>query len=365
MKKRITILGAGNMGHLLAAKFSRNNDVCVYLSEHGKNKHFSKKVKVLCEDTHSTYEGNVALVTRNIAEAIEFADLIFITYPAFLFEHYSKLLCPLLSSHHHLFFIPGSGGAELFFKQAIENGCTISGLQRVHSVARIINEGELVKESGIRRQLKVASIPTSFNNLAFSIVEELFEIPVQPLNNYLNVTLVNSNPLLHTSRLYSIFKNYPKSIKEYDRLPLFYENWNIKTSSLLNQMDRELFNLFDVLGDRGLPIDQILPLLKHYESTTDKDMAKKIRSIKSLKGLSTPSCLNANNKYVPDLNSRYFTADFPYGLDILISFCDFFNVSCKNMKKVSKWYHTISDTPLIFDIKDYFNSTKELIDYYL
>lgn len=364
MNKKITILGAGNMGHILAAKFSKDNDVCVYLNEVERTKPFFKNVKVLCEDSGLTYEGKVKLITTDLKEAVEFGDYFFITYPAFLFESFAKTLCPLLGKGKHLVFVPGSGGADLWFKDAVNRGATITGLQRVHSVARIITQGELVKESGIRDHLKIASIPNSYNKEACSIISELYSLPVEPLDNYLNVTLVNSNPILHTSRLYSIFKDYPKKIKSCESLPLFYEEWDLETSMLLNKMDKELFSLFDALGKYNLPVRQIMPLLTHYDSTTELEMTKKLNSINSLKGLTTPNVVNEEGKYLPDLKSRYFTADFPYGLDILIAFLEFFNVNADNMKMVSDWYHDVIKDSRKFSLKNFFVSKEEMIKYY-
>ncbi len=72
-------------------------------------------------------------------------------------------MIPYLSNNHHLIFVFGSGGAELFFKDALKKSTTISGLQRVYAVARIEVPGEVVKESGIRDALKVATLP-NFKN---------------------------------------------------------------------------------------------------------------------------------------------------------------------------------------------------------
>ena len=364
MKYKITILGAGNMGSVLAAKFSQMQSVCVFLNEVESSTPFSKNIEVFCDDTNSSYKANIELITNNLKEAIEFADIIVITYPAFLFKKYADLIIPLLRKGQHILFAPGSGGAEIFFKGAIEKGVTISGLQRVHSVARLIERGVSVRESGIRKQLYVASIPQSFNDEAIKILTDLYSIPVIGLDNYLNVTLINSNPILHTSRLYSIFKDFPNEVSGYEKVPLFYEDWNLKSSDLLIKMDSELFALFKKLSTYGIEVKQVKSLLEHYESSDDVSLTNKITSIKSLKGLTTPSVKNEKGLFVPDLNSRYFTADFPFGLDILISFFDFFGLECESMKKVSLWYHKVLNDNIDFNLYNYFVDVKSLVDYY-
>ena len=138
----------------------------------------------------------------------------------------------------------------------------------------------------------------------------------------------------------------------------------METSLLLNKMDKELFTLINHLKKHGLIINQIVPLLEHYESKNEEQMVKKIRSIKSLQGLTTPSVKNENGKFVPDLKSRYFTADFPFGLDILISFCEYFDSPFDSMKKVSNWYHSIIGDKSIFDLGKFFKSEEDIINYY-
>jgi hypothetical protein len=347
---RITIIGGGNMGSILAVKFFQKHLVNLYLNSPYENvEDYQKDMTVLNEDLGMHTKGNISLITDDLEEAIENADWIFITFPSFLFESFSQRLIPLLHKGQHLVGIPGSGGFELFLKGALDKGCTITGLQRVHSVARIIEKGKEVRESGVRKSIRCASIPALFNYEAAQFLSECYSLPVEPLGNYLNITLINSNPILHTSRLYSIFKDYEK-VKEYESLPLFYEEWSLESSELLEKMDNELFSMIGVLNSHGMVVDQITSLLEHYESHNAIEMTRKLNSINSLKGLTTPSIKNDSGKYVPDLKSRYFTADFPLGLDILLSFSSILEKPCPNMKMVSDWYHRITKTEREFTL---------------
>ena len=345
---KITVIGGGNMGSILSVKFSKKHDVTLFLnSPYEKVEEYHKDMLIFNEDNNSFTKGEINKITDNLEEAIKDAEWIFITYPSFLFSSFSKELIPLLKQGQHLVGIPGSGGFELYFRDALDKGVTITGLQRVHSVARIIKKGEEVRESGVRTGIRCASIPLSFNKEASKFLEDCYSLPVEPLDNYLNVTLLNSNPILHTSRLYSVFHDY-ETKKEYDHLPLFYEEWSLESSELLEKMDNELFSMIGYLKDNGMVVNQITTLLEHYESSNPLQMTKKLNSINSLKGLTTPSKLNENGKYIPDLSSRYFTADFPYGLDILLSFSYLLKIPCPNMQMVSDWYHRITNTQRTF-----------------
>lgn len=361
---KIGIVGGGNMGCVLATRFSQAHDVVLYTNLLDKKHLYKKDMTVYCEDNNSFYQAKIKCITSSLEELCMKAEYIFITFPSFLFKQLCHDMMPFLKKGHHLIFVPGSGGAELFFKPVLSKGVTISGLQRVHCVARILEFGSLTKESGIKKELFLASIPNSINKEMCNILEKLYSLPITPLNNYLNITFVNSNPILHTSRLYSIFKNY-ENIKEYDSLPLFYEDWDIESAKILIEMDKELFDMIHYLDKHGLSVCHIKPLLEYYESTNAIELSNKLSSIKAFKGLITPAIKNDKEKYIPDFSSRYFTADFPYGLDILLSFAKFLELKPKHLELVSNWYHQLTNTSFNFNLRDFdFLTLNDLISYY-
>ena len=360
-KLNIGIVGGGNLGCVLATRFSQKHNVVLYTNLEDKLSLYKKDMKVYLEDKDIYYQANINIITSSLKELCENSEYIFITFPSFLFAKLCKDMLPFLNEKHHLVFVPGSGGAELYFKDVLKKGTTITGLQRVHAIARIIEFGSLTKESGIKKELFIASIPSSFNQTAVKVLSELYDLKTNGLDNYLNVTFTNSNPILHTSRLYTIFQDY-KEGKEYDSLPLFYEEWDTESAENLIKMDAELFKVFDYFNNHGLPVKQIKPLLEYYESTNAVELRNKLCSINSFKGLTTPAVKKENGKYIPDLNSRYFTADFPFGLDILLAFAEFLKINTPYMKKVSDWYHHISDTSRQFDLSKF--GFKELISLY-
>lgn len=131
-------------------------------------------------------------------------------------------------------------------------------------------------------------------------------------------------------------------------------------------MDEELFSLIRMLNKDGIKVDGIKTLLEHYESTNREQLTNKIKSIKSFKGLKTPSIVNSRGKLEPDFDSRYFTADFTYGLDIILSFLDFVNVAHPHSTTVSNWYHLTSNTKRIFSLSAFgFDNINSLKSFYL
>ena len=80
-------------------------------------------------------------------------------------------------------------------------------------------------------------------------------------------------------------------------------------------------------------------------------MTEKIRSIKSLHNLTSPM-KQVDGGWIPDFSSRYFTADFPYGLAIIEAFANVLKCKIPNIMATMNWYREITKTNVSFDLKN-------------
>lgn len=328
---KVAVIGGGNIGTLMAADaaFSGHSVVLYARDVSG----FGTSIKVLDNDKKLLYEAGLDKVTSDLEEAVFDADVVLITYPAFAFDSLSKQLNELIKDPKLIGVIPGSGGAEFAFKKLIDKGCVLFGFQRVHSIARLNEKGKSVCMLGRKDGISVGVIPASESKYVAGLMQEMFRMPCEALPNYLCLTLTPSNPVLHTSRLFSMFENWTPEIV-YDRNILFYEEWTDYASELLLLCDAEVQDLCERIP---LDLKQVKSLKEHYESDTVEKMTAKIQSIKAFKGLTSPM-KQVEDGYVPDFDSRYFKADFSFGLKILIDIADLFEVPCTNLKKMWNWY---------------------------
>ena len=355
----ITIVGCGNIGTQFAVHCaSKNHKVTVFCS---KPEIVSKTLRIADPDGNIIKTGDIYLATNNEYDAFSDADLIFVTVPAFAMKDYAKKIIPHLKKGAMICLTPGTGGAEFAFKTAIQKGNIIFGLQRVPSVARLVEYGKVVCASGYRNELYSAAIPARYAAQTAKIISDIFDISCTPMPNYLNVTLTPSNPILHTTRLRTIFKDYKQGLY-YEKVPLFYEEWNDKSSELLLECDNEVQNICAVLKEFDLSF--VKSLMLHYESETATQLTQKICSIKSFRGLKSP-CIKTENGYIPDFSSRYFTADFPYGLSILVQISKLLGLSAPHMQKTLDWYYSVVPKENEFSFTDYdINTINDLIEFY-
>ncbi len=333
---KITIVGGGNIGTQFAVHCAQKNDVTIFTS---KPEEFSTTIRIIDENDNFVLEGKNIKSTNDLDEAFLDCDMIFVTYPAFSMDDISKKISSYARKNLLIGIVPGTGGGECAFKDSIDKGAIVFGLQRVPSVARVVEKGKCVRAVGYREELYVASLPNSESIRIANIIEDIFKIKTKALPNYLNLTLTPSNPILHTTRLKTIFKDYHDGIT-YDSLPLFYEEWDDETSELLFKCDGEVQKICEKLKDFDL--SYVKSLKDHYESDTPVKLTNKIKSIQWFKWLKTPS-IETNKGLVPDFNSRYFIADFSYGLSILIQIWDFLKIDIKNLKETMDRYRNLSN----------------------
>ena len=332
---KVTIIGGGNVGTLLSAEFSnRGHQVSLYTRDKSK---WQKAITVHDTDTNTIYRSDIYCITDNLEEAVKDTEFIVVTTPAFAQKDIIKKLNELQIKNTILCFYPGTGGGEFLCQELLKRNVTICGPQRICSVARLIKYGESVKTTGKRKTMYLGVIPEKEGKKVTKIFADLFAIDTELLPNYLCVTLTPSNPILHPARLYDLFKDYGG--KPYPKVPLFYEAWTVNASKILIDCDQELHSIINKIP---LDLSSVKPLLEHYESHDALSLTKKLQSIEGFKKIESP-IISTKDGFIPDLNSRYFTTDIPYGLLIIKDFALITDTATPNIDEIIRWYQKLSN----------------------
>ncbi len=356
---RITIVGGGNIGTQFAVHCAeKGHQITLFTSEPDI---FDKNLYILDENGHIIHEGMIKKATNDPHDAFACADLIFVTYPAILMKDIADLIYHHTDEKVIIGVVPGTGGSECAFRNCILRGNVFFGIERVPAIARLVQKGKKVKSIGYRNELHVAAFPRKAGPLCAKIVEEIFDIRCTEILCYLSLTMTPSNPILHTTRLRTLFADWHEG-KYYDSVPLFYEEWDDESSRLLLACDDEIQKICHALPEFDL--SDVKSLKIHYESSSISEMTRKISSIPAFKGLTAP-LIKTEEGFVPDLHSRYFTADFSFGLRIIQQIAKYAAVSVPNIDEVMDWYKHIAKEHAEFLFSDYgINSRSELVAYY-
>ena len=226
-------------------------------------------------------------------------------------------------------------GATGFFFEAFKilpSDTPIFGFQRVPFISRTIEYGYKAELKGYKESLSVAIEQAENKEVIHKQLENIFEKPINLLDSFYEVSLSNSNPLLHPSRTYTMWKDWKPGVV-YPRNPQFYAEWTIEASSLLIKMDEEFQNLLKALG---LKPGCIPTVLDYYESTDAESLTLKLQSIKAFQGIQSPM-KEVSGGFIPDFTSRYFTEDFPYGMRFIIETAQKHNFPIPTIENVYQW----------------------------
>ena len=306
---KICICGGGNLGHVVAGFVAAQNkhEVCL-LTRHPEQ--WNQDLLIEAPDT--TYEGRLNGVVGDAKQAISNADIILLCLPGYAIRDTLLQIKDYLRPDAAVGTVVSSTG---FFFQAMEilpASQTLFGFQRVPFISRVIEYGHRARLMGYKESLELAIERSTHPEILCDTLSDILRTPIHLLSSHYEVSLSNSNPLLHPSRLYSLWKDWHEGIV-YDRIPLFYEEWTDEAAELYINMDNELQALLDTLPVRK---GSIATVLDYYESTDAASLAQKLRSIEAFKGILSPM-IKVEGGYVPNFQSRYFTDDFPYRLAIV------------------------------------------------
>lgn len=330
--KKICICGGGSLGHVVAGWLSSRKHANVNILTNHPEK-WNQNIVIGTPEGSQLY-GEISNISNNPADVIPSSDVILLCLPGFLIKKELIKIKPFISNRAFIGSVFSSTGFFFEAKEIFDEKQPLWGFQRVPFISRVNEYGKSAHLLGFKDEYKIAIENVSDEDKAVfvSIIQEWFERPVRLLKNYYEVSLTNSNPLLHTSRLYTMFGGENEG-KIYTRIPLFYEEWTEAAAELYIKMDEEFFRLLKVL-----PVSEgFLPTaLDYYESYDAKSLAAKLSSIQGFKGIASP-VIQTRGGYFPDYESRYFTEDFPYGLKYIWQLAHENNIFCPNIDLVYEW----------------------------
>jgi len=327
---KVCICGGGNLGHVVAGFVAAQGkyEVCL-LTRHPER--WSQELTIETP-TATTLTGHLSGLYSDAKQAVGHADIVLLCLPGYAIRETLLHIKDHLRPDSAVGSVVSSTG---FFFEAMEllpASQPLFGFQRVPFISRIVEYGRKARLMGYKESLHLAIERARQPELLCDTLADMLQTPIHLLGSYYEVSLSNSNPLLHPSRLYSLWKDWHEGVV-YSRVPLFYEEWTEEAARLYINMDNELQALLELLPVRK---GSIATVLDYYESTDVASLTRKLRSIEAFKGILSPMKETAGG-YVPDFQSRYFTEDFPYGLAIIHRLTHEKGVPSPTIDRIYEW----------------------------
>lgn len=304
------ICGGGSLGHVIAGYLGANADVRVSMLTQ-RPQLWKNDIEVHTPE-QTIIHGHIHTISSNPEDVIPQANIILLCLPGFAIKQQLQLIKPYVKSTTFVGSVFSSTGFFFNAMEILNEDVPLWGFQRVPFICRTREYGQSANLLGYKSNLNIAVERTDEKEDFRLLIEKLFNTPVSLLNNFYEATLTNSNPLLHTSRLYTMFGASNEG-RTFPRMILFYEEWTEEAAQLLIDMDEEFFRLLEVLPVKPNYLPRIL---EYYESHDARSLAQKLSSIQGFKGITSPMKQTAQG-WIPNFASRYFTEDFPYGLHFI------------------------------------------------
>ena len=330
--KIVTICGGGALGHVVAGWLSARNHAVVNILT-GRPEKWQKKIVVDTPD-EQILNGSIAKISNRAEDVIPESDIVLLCLPGYMIAKQLEVIKPFLKPSAYVGSVFSSTGFFFEALNILDNKQPLWGFQRVPFISRVNEYGKSAHLLGYKASHNIAieNVNNSQKVEFAMMMQDWFERPIHVLQNFYEASLTNSNPLLHTSRLYTMFGGENEG-RIFDRMIFFYEEWTEAAADLYIKMDEEFFRLLKVLP---VSANYLPTVLDYYESNDAKSLANKLGSIQGFKGITSPM-RQLENGWVADFESRYFTEDFPFGLKYIWQLAHDKGISCPNIDMVYEW----------------------------
>ncbi len=329
---KICICGGGSLGHVLAGYLAAQGNSVNMLTT--RPEQWSKTLEIDAVDGRR-FVGHLSNVSANPADVIPEVQVVLLCLPGYAIKGELKQIKEHLDCDAFVGSVFSSTGFFFEAQNILPTSIPLFGFQRVPFIARTAEYGCRANLLGYKNEHKIAIERATAERAEMlrQWWEDALQSPVKLLTNYLEASLTNSNPLLHTARLYTMFRDWNPYVT-YPRMILFYEEWTEEAAETYIQMDNELARLLE-----QLPVTPgFLPsVLDYYESTDAFSLSNKLSSIASFKGITSPMKQDERGEWVPDFQSRYFTEDFGYSLRYIYELAQQKGIHMPVMERVYRW----------------------------
>ena len=307
---KYTIIGCGNSGLIHAAKlYEKGHEVALLKTSNTNGRFFDIiqgengfKVK------DDTIQGNgrsffvkPALITRNVKEAIQFADFIMVMTTTLQHEFVAELISPYVRDGQTIILVPGYMGS-LIFKKYIKKDVTYSEWETTAYNGRIVNN-EYVRISFFNPRNAISVLPISRAQQVLDVLSQCFDNTKYTRKHILESAFHNPNMIVHPIGIL-----FSASRIEYSN----GEFWMYReafTHSVVN-----VIKAFDVQKNKVLqafdcdPLDYFEAAKWRNEEDLNIDAMAVFRSF-----------ADSSNKGPSVINHRYLLEDVPMGLGLYIS----------------------------------------------
>lgn len=328
----ICICGGGNVAHAMAAMAALRGYKVRLLTRRPNDWQLEQRL-VLPDLSQAC--ATLELVSSD-ASIVRDCEYVFIVAPQFAVEDIYAKIEPYITSQHKIILVPGCASVHEWAQNPWWRKAKLMVLQKVAYISRSLVYGREIAVKGSRPTHMLWCADSEEFEPTAAFLRRMLDADVQQIKTELSFLLSNSNPLLHPSRMCVLFKGWKPGVI-YPRNFLFYQEWTEESSELYIAADKDLADICRQCPDIRFGKDYI-SVLEYYESTDAVSLTRKISGIKAFQGITSPMKSIGENRWIPDLDSRYFTEDIPMGTAKICNFAKNLGVATPTLDYFVQWH---------------------------
>ncbi len=300
MSVSVAVLGGGNGGHAAAADLTcRGFEVHLY--EDARFASNMQKVfdthKITMTGAAGSGEATLAMVTSDLAQAIEGVKYIFLAVPAFAHGVYAEKLAEVVRPGQIITVLPGAFNSLLFWKKMKEKGVTdvvVAETNTLPYATRLRAPGDILIMS-LFDPLKIGVMPASKTEETVAELRQFYP-QLEAVESVIACGLSSLNPIIHVPGCILNAGHIEQAKGEF----YFYtEGFSSCVAHTTEAVDQERIRL---LNHFGYASDIVAHGIGGAVATDDiKEAIAGDPNFAKIKG---PA----------DLKNRYFSEDIPYGI---------------------------------------------------
>ena len=304
--QRIAILGAGHGGCAAAADLTRRGfEVRLHARREDRLKPLREAGGIVARGVQQGLVP-IAMLTTDVAEAVDNADLIMLVVPSVAHAHYARALAPLLAPDRPVFLDPGHTGGGLHFVHELRQAGYRDAVMTCETVTlTYICRMEGPATVGIysyTRNLKFSAFPGSRAEALFAALHPVFP-EIVLASSVLETALANMNAVFHPP---GMLMNAGWIESTGGNFLFYKEGMTEAIGRVVSAVDAERMAIAKALG---IPAVTFLESFFGAGLTTREAMASG-----SVARACRESAPNATIKSPSSLDHRYVHEDVGYGL---------------------------------------------------
>ena len=307
---KITIIGCGNSGLIHAAKlFEKGFEVSLLKTSNINGQYFDIiREAGIYRVKDDTIQGNgrefvvkPSLVTRNVKEAVEYADIIMVTTTTLQHSFVAQLIAPFVRDGQTIILVPGYMGS-LIFKKYINKDVTYSEWETTAYNGRIVNN-EYVRISFYNPRNAISVLPVARTQQVLEMLSKCFDNTKYTRKHILESAFHNPNMIVHPIGILFSASRIEYSNGEFW---MYREAFTPSVVNVIKTFDVEKNKVLQAFGCE--PLDYFEAAKWRNEENLNIDAMAVFRSF-----------ADSSNKGPSFINHRYLLEDVPMGLGLYIS----------------------------------------------